>query len=285
MAEHVFPRREAPQRAAGAGDDRAARRRTLALLLLVAVGGLLLACRDSVPPRDPPADDTARTGSPAPTPASTAEPGAAGERWGGFIFVDPAAPARYTVTPAPAKGFDPRGIPDAHPGTRVFGSLPELLAQEGVLAAEIEFPAYVPAGYEFIGGYVVLSEEEEVVHLVLAFRPGPVRLDSGPLPEVFNAVNLNVGWSKWVDSPLPVPTTGASTDLGRVARPTAKVTVRGFAGVYREWVNPPGIDPSLALHSSLRWFDDARRMWFVMAPEPLAELARIAETLGPATNR
>jgi hypothetical protein len=187
------------------------------------------------------------------------------------------------VTPAPAKGFDPRGIPDSHPGARAFGSLPELLGLAGVSPDDIKFPAYLPPGYEFIGGYLVLSEEEEVVHFVLAFRPGPVRLDSGPLPEVFNAVNLTVGWSKWVDSPLPVPTTGESADLGRVAKPTAKVTVRGFAGVYREWENPPGIDPSLALHSSLRWFDDARRMWFVMAPEPLAELARIAETLDPTT--
>jgi hypothetical protein len=220
---------------------------------------------------------TMNTGTPL-----SAEPGSPGEQWGGFIFLDPAAPGRYTVTPAPAKGFDPRGIPDAHPGTRVFGSLPELLAQEGVLHAEIEFPAYVPAGYEFIGGYVVLSEKKEVAHLVLAFRPGPVRRDGGPLPEVFNAVNLNVGWSKWVDSPLPVLTTGDSADLGRVAKPTTKVTVRGFAGVYREWQNPPGIDPSLALPSSLRWFDDARRLWFVMAPEPLAELSRIAESLAPA---
>ncbi|MCL4242189.1 MAG: hypothetical protein KJ048_12650 [Dehalococcoidia bacterium] len=218
------------------------------------------------------------------TPPSL-EFGAPGEFWGDFIFVDPGAPARYTVTPAPAKGFDPRGIPDSHPGTRVFGSLPELLGLARVSPDDIEFPSYLPPGYEFIGGYVVLSEEEEVVHLVLAFRPGPVRLDSGPLPEVFNAVNLTVGWSKWVDSPLPVPTTGESADLGRVAKPTAKVTVRGFAGVYREWENPPGIDPSLALHSSLRWFDDARRMWFVMAPAPFAELARIAETLGPATIR
>lgn len=226
-----------------------------------------------------PGETVTRTAVPVPSQ----EPGSPGEQWGGFIFLDPAAPGRYTVTPAPAKGFDPRGIPDAHPGTRVFGSLAELLALEGVSRAELEFPAYVPAGYEFIGGYVVLSEGKEVVHLVLAFRPGPVRRDSGPLPEVFNAVNLNVGWSKWVDSPLPVPTTGDSADLGRVAKPTMKVTVRGFAGVYREWQNPPGIDPSLALPSSLRWFDDARRLWFVLAPEPLAELSRVAESLAPAT--
>ena len=216
-------------------------------------------------------------------PVPSQEPGSPGEQWGGFIFLDPAAPGRYTVTPAPAQGFDPRGIPDAHPGTRVFGSLAELLALEGVSRAELEFPAYVPAGYEFIGGYVVLSEGKEVVHLVLAFRPGPVRRDSGPLPEVFNAENLNIGWSKWVDSPLPVPTKGDSAGLGRVAKPTMKVTVRGFAGVYREWQNPPGIDPSLALPSSLRWFDDARRLWFVLAPEPLAELSRVAESLAPAT--
>lgn len=255
----------------------------LLLLMLAAAAALFLACSDGRSSTGPSAGDAAETVSPASLPALTVEPGAPGELWGGFIFVDPGAPARYTVTPAPAKGFDPRGIPDSHPGTRVFGSLPELLGLAGVSPDDIKFPAYLPPGYEFIGGYLVLSEEEEVVHFVLAFRPGPVRLDSGPLPEVFNAVNLTVGWSKWVDSPLPVPTTGESADLGRVAKPTAKVTVRGFAGVYREWENPPGIDPSLALHSSLRWFDDGRRMWFVMAPEPLAELARIAETLDPTT--
>ncbi len=238
------------------------------------VGSLIVACNSGTSANKEEQNEMATA-----TPVVT-EPGTPGERWGDFIFVDPANPPTYARTPA-ASGPVPNqeGIPDSFPGTRTFASISALLAIKGVDAGELAVPAYVPDRYELIGGFVVFSESGLAIDFLLSYRIKG-QAYTAKEPEVFSP-SLTVGWSKRFPRPLAAETTGQDVGLGRKGLPRRKLTVRGLPALFQEWQNPADLSEDLKIRSSLNWFDAEARLWHVQAVAPLEELVKIAESLRP----
>ncbi|GAB4324508.1 MAG: hypothetical protein Kow0010_06500 [Dehalococcoidia bacterium] len=211
----------------------------------------------------------------------TSEPGIPGERWGGFIFVDPGDPPEYTITPRPSGPIPgEEGIPSEFPGTRVVAT-PNDLA--GVVEPEdLVEPAFVPAGYALTGAYVVVLESGKVVDYHLSYH----RIEGSGAsqdPDVF-APDLLVAWTLRAPRPLPVELVTKDVERGRIGHPGEKLEVRGFPAVYKRWDNPEGLHPSLVIRSNLAWFDESGRLWTVQANEPLEVLYRVADSLTPVAS-
>lgn len=245
------------------------------LMVSLAIAGLLTACASS------------QSGErPAPENAvvqSTPQPGQPGELWGGFLFEDPASPIPYTATPA-ASGPIPgeEGIPSSFPGTKRFSTLAGLVASRLLPSALMLAPPSAPAGYELIGAYVVTVDTGAVVDYSLSYRRiGRQYRGEPPASELFSP-QLSIGWTSRAPRPLPAETTVTDGGLGRKGMPRTKVLVRGFQGVFMEWVNPPGTPDEFVTPSGLNWFDGDGRLWYVQGAEPLDTLLQIAESLAPA---
>lgn len=209
--------------------------------------------------------------SPLPNPPTAiATPG---ERWGGFIFIDPAAPVAYTVTPAasgPVPGAE--GIPEGHPGFTRFADMHEAAQLLGP-SAGLFTVGFTPPDYELAGGWAIVLEGKRVVDLSLSFRRR-----GSPLGVLSPA--LWIGWTDRAPQPLPASTAKNEQPTGAIGEPVVKLTVHGQPAVYQEWKNPSSFAPETKVLSSLNWFE-AGRLWFVQADESLSTLAAVAESIAP----
>lgn len=210
---------------------------------------------------------------------ATLEPGKPGERWGDFIFQDPASPVSYTVTPrASGPVLMEEAIPSNHPGTRLFQSAAELSQVKSLPAGSVREPT-VPPQYELIGGYYVELDDGRVTDLSFSYRLRG-RVYRGTADEVF-APQLAVGWTTRASRPLPASTVGSQAAGGRIGLRRVKVEVLGVKGVLAEWLNPDSIPDELKVPSGLNWFDSVGRLWYVQGVEEAAVLLKVAESLGP----
>lgn len=206
----------------------------------------------------------------------TTQPGIPGERWGGFIFVDPDDPPEYTRIPR-AVGAIPgeESIPGDFPGTKVVGSPKDLVTI--VDPENLVEPSFVPEGYTLTGAYVVRLDSGEVVDYAISYH----RADGSgrsPVPDVFSP-DLWITWTLRASRPLLIDLVTKDADLGRIGHQREKIEVRGYEAVYQLWENPEGLYPSQVIQSGLNWFDDDGRLWAILADEPLSVLFKVAESL------
>lgn len=201
--------------------------------------------------------------------AATAQPG---EVWGGFVFYSETVPFRAAQTPGPAQPVrQEETIPHSHPGLRQFPSVPEAAAG---LGGAVPVPAvdFVPAGYEVLGVWAIESDGRIVDCVVEYGRTG--------IPTRPFSPHLSIGWTLRAPHPLPALTTGNQLPSGQTGKPVVKVEVLGQRGVFQEWVNQPGAPVEAGVRSSLNWFDDEWRLWFVQAyDEPLDVLLKVADNI------
>lgn len=201
--------------------------------------------------------------------AATAQPG---ELWGGFLFYSEAIPFRATQTPGPAQPIQQEeAIPYSHPGLRQFPSLPEARAK---LGASVPAPVaeFLPDGYDVLAVWAIQDKGRIVDYVVEYARTGVPTQPFSP--------HLSVGWTLRAPHPLPALTAENQLPSGQTGKPVVKVEVLGKEGVFQEWVNQPGEPIEAGVRSSLNWFDDEWRLWFIQAyHEPVEVLLKIADSI------
>jgi hypothetical protein len=203
--------------------------------------------------------------------ATSVVSGTPGERWGGFIFIDPASPVPYTVTPA-ASGPVPgqEGIPKGHPGFRQYSSLDEAIRAIGHDRGAFTIGS-VPGNYEFVGAWAIVLDSGRVVDFQMSYRRAGS--DSTVL-----APDLKVGWTDRAPKPLPAQTQENRLTNGATGEPVRKTVVNGVPAVFQEWHNPDTLRGPARVKSSLNWFEEGR-LWVVQAEEPLDVLLGIAGSI------
>lgn len=251
------------------------RRTVLALAIgVIAFGPLGAACGDESVGDEETSTQPTQGEHPMVTSTIATGAGVAGERWGGFIFVDPDRPEPYERTPAVA-GHVPNedAIPDGHPGLNVFSTVAEANTAFAGAPGAVRL-GYVPKGYELMQAWIIKLDDGRIVDYSLEYR----RAESNAVPF---GPDLWVGWTDRAPRPLPAFTKENRLPTEQVGLPVRKLTVRGSQAVFQEWLNPPNRPLEAGVRSSLNWFEGGR-LWFVQAYEPLDLLYDVAEGIEPA---
>jgi hypothetical protein len=198
--------------------------------------------------------------------------GEPGEQWGGFVFYSASVPFRATQTPGPAQPVPfEESIPYSHPGLRRFDSPEAALAAIGGGHGVVDV-GRVPPGYELLAVWAIEHNGQIIDFVVEYARVG--------VPTVPLSPHLSVGWTLRAPRPLPALAEINRLPSGQAGEPVVKVTVRGERGVFQEWKNTPGAPIEAGVRSSLNWFDETGRLWFVQAyDEPLSMFLEVAEGL------
>ncbi len=204
--------------------------------------------------------------------AVTLVAGEPGEQWGGFVFYSESVPFRATQTPGPAQPIPfEESIPYSHPGLRQFDSSEAAVAALGG-GKGIVHAGPTPPGYELLAVWAIEHKGQIIDFVVEYARVG--------IPTVPFSPHLSVGWTLRAPRPLPALAEINRLPSGQAGEPVAKVTVRGESGVFQEWKYNPDAPIESGVRSSLNWFDQTGKLWFVQAyGEPLSMFIEIAEGL------
>ena len=215
------------------------------------------------------------TGSPSGTPITS--PPQAGRRWGGFVFSDqPGAcdlrPDQNTSAPRPLKGGEGDLLISGHPGYREFKTIDDL-ARFINGRAVLRVPQFLPPDAELLGGYAVVGDEGRIFTVGISYRLG----DSDAH---VNDADVWINYNLYTPMPLAFGTSERRPGLGTAIAAPRLLTARGKEAIHQKATNPHGLARSLAIRSSLNWFEDDGSFWAVQAHGlDLATLVAIAESL------
>jgi hypothetical protein len=201
----------------------------------------------------------------------------AGQDWGGFTFFSSDAETcdssgQSIAPPRPLRDGEADLLIAGHPGYREFNAVEDLgRFVEG--RAVIRIPQFVPKEAQFLGGYAVMGDDSRIFVVGLSYRLGESHAE-------INDADLWINYDLYTPRPLPIPSFERRPGLGTAIEAPQLTKAHGRDAVHREARNPPGLHRSLAIRSSLNWFEEDGSFWAVQAHGlPRGIVQKVADSL------